>query len=575
MKQFQQVFPWLLLVALLINLNGLFNDILEPDGALYATIAKRMVLTGDWFNLWALGGDWLDKPHFPFWVTALSFKFFGIGNFTYKLPAFIFWLAGVYYTYKIALHLYDRTTARAAVVIYVFALHGILNNFDVRAEPYLTTLIIAAIYYFYKAQNNNQWKWIFLTALFAGCAIMTKGIFVLLTIGGGFVLYWLLTKQYRQFVNYRWWIMMVLILVCIMPELYSLYMQFDMHPEKLVFSKTGVSGIRFFFWDSQFGRFFNTGPITGRGDVTFFVHSTLWAFLPWSFLLAASVAAALKGLKESGCSLVIGGSAALTFMVFSLSKFQLPHYIVILFPHFAILTSRYVVSITKNKTLYNWRIVQVVLLIIGALFVVFLSFYTAFGAPAWVIIIAVVILLPGLLLYKKGMAGVLVPSAALMLLMFIYLHNFFYPHLLPYQAGVAAGRWMHDNEAGNTAALINAPSAFSFEFNAPGIVERIPNEKAVEEFSKDHPTGVLYVSEKEMVELSSLGYHFTILKTFPYFHISMLTPAFLNPASRAGTLQTVALIKLNKYKINDKAIDQLKQKMMDKLSEARIDNSTN
>lgn len=562
MKQFNKVFPWLVLAGVLINANGLFNNILEPDGALYATISKRIAITNDWFNLWALGSDWLDKPHFQFWVTALSFKILGISYFSYKLPAFLFWLAGIFFTYKLAKDLYDTGTARVAVVLYIFALHGVLNNFDVRAEPYLTTLTIAAIYFFYKAHLSKGWHNVILAALMAAFAVMTKGIFVLLTIGGGFIVYWLLNKQYKQFINYRWYVLLLLIFLFTVPELYSLYVQFDMHPEKIVFGRTNVSGIQFFFWDSQFGRFFNTGPITGRGDVTFFIHSTLWAFLPWSLLLVAAVIYSIKNLNKKSYSVVIGGSAALTFLLFSLSKFQLPHYIVILFPHFSILTSRYLVELKQEKIINRWKIVQLVLLLLGAVLVVFLCVYTGFGNPIIIMVSAIIGVILGLYLSKDGINRIIIPSTALILVLFFYLHNFFYPELLQYQSGVAAGKWIEQNKPGNTTALINAPSAFSFEFNAPGLVYRLNNDEALHQFVRKNPSAILYVSEKELSELSQQGYHYKILKTFPYFHISMLTGDFLNPNTRSNAVETVALIEIDN---NAETIQHLKQKMMEKL----------
>lgn len=302
MKSFEKLFPYFLTAGILLNANGLINDILEPDGALYATISKHIAISGDWLNLYGDGHDWLDKPHFPFWAAALSFKILGITSFAYKLPAFIFWLAGIWFIFKLATDLYDVFIAKVAVIIYIFSLHGILNNFDVRAEPYLTTLSFAAIYYFYKSAISGKWSHIILTSLIAACAVMTKGIFVLITIGGGFVIYWIISKQWKQFINYRWWIMLLLILLFITPELYSLYVQFDLHPEKVVFGRTNVSGLKFFFWDSQFGRFFNTGPIKGHGDPSFFLHTILWAFLPWSVLLYIAV---IQLIRKKGKILIL------------------------------------------------------------------------------------------------------------------------------------------------------------------------------------------------------------------------------------------------------------------------------
>src|ERR1700688_1890492 len=111
-------FYWLLGAGILVNASGLLLPVLEPDGALYATISKNMVLSGDYINLKVQGYDWLDKTHFPFWITALSFNLFGINSFAYKFPGLLFWLAGAYYTYAFTKKLYDKQTACLSVLIY-------------------------------------------------------------------------------------------------------------------------------------------------------------------------------------------------------------------------------------------------------------------------------------------------------------------------------------------------------------------------------------------------------------------------------------------------------------------------
>ena len=308
---------WLLLVlvAVLLNATGLLNEMLEPDGALYATISKRMVLTGDWINLYGNGSDWLDKPHMPFWLAAIGMKCFGITAFAYKLPAFLCFLLGLWYTWKLTALLYDEQTAWLTAVIYCTALHTLLANFDVRAEPYLTAFIIAATYYLYRHAGEKRSVHLVLAALFSALAIMTKGIFVLLSIGGGFVIWWMLSAQWKEFIRLRWWIFLLLTLLMITPELYCLYVQFDLHPEKLVFERTGVSGIRFFFWDSQFGRFFNSGPIKGQGDPSFFLHTILWAFLPWSVFLYIAVVRLFRTKEPANRRRwIIWGAAALSFL---------------------------------------------------------------------------------------------------------------------------------------------------------------------------------------------------------------------------------------------------------------------
>ncbi len=354
-------------MAVLVNFSGLFITIIGPDGTLYASIAKTMVLKHDYVNLYAQGANWLDKPHFPFWVTALSFNLFGFTTWAYKLPGVLFMMMGVWYTYLFAKSLYNKEVALWASLILLTAQHIVISNYDVRAEPYLTGLVIAAVYHLYKAYNPNNFWHLLAGCIFAACAVMTKGMFALIPIGGAIAGHLIITKQWKQLFNWRWLIAAVLIMIFTLPELYCLYEQFDLHPEKVVFGQHTVSGIRFFYWDSQFGRFFNTGPIKGHGDPTFFVHTTLWAFLPWSLLLFAAVFQFIrKGTKnvQSQEWYCLCGSL-LTFLVFSASQFQLPHYLNIVFPFFAILTAQYLYNLSSEKSIRAVRITQ--LLLIGIL----------------------------------------------------------------------------------------------------------------------------------------------------------------------------------------------------------------
>ena len=288
----------LLLTGICINLSGLFITVFEPDAALYATIAKTMAQSGDYINLMLQGQDWLDKPHFPFWITAISFKLFGIHTFSYKLPALLFWAMGLCYIWRFAFLLYNKQVAQLAALIYLSAAHLVISNNDVRAEPYLTGLIIGSIYHFCRSSEKELSLHLVAGAFFAACAVMTKGPFVLITIGGGFILEWIVKAKWAEFAKPRWWLALLLVSIFILPELISLYIQFDLHPEKIVFNKSGVSGIKFFFWDSQFGRFFNTGPIKGQGNIFFYLHTLLWAFLPWPLLLLAAIVWKIKNAKQ-------------------------------------------------------------------------------------------------------------------------------------------------------------------------------------------------------------------------------------------------------------------------------------
>ncbi|PWS28205.1 glycosyl transferase [Pedobacter yonginense] len=539
----QIIYKILIAVIIAVSALALFGGIMEPDSALYASIAKSMVLRNDYVNLYVRGADWLDKPHLTFWLAALFFKIFGISTFAYKLPSFLFGLLGAWYIYKLAKDIYNEKIGLLSSLIFLSALHILISTFDVRAEVYITTFTFAAIYHYYKAHQGSFWH-IIIGSLSAACAIMIKGIFVLIPVFGGFILYWLLTKQFKQLLKPKWWLAVLLILIFIIPELYTLYVQFDLHPEKVMFGRTGVSGIKFFFWDSQFGRFFNTGPIKGRGDVSFFLHTTLWAFLPWSVLFYAAVLSLFKKKNRVVLpkeSIFIWLSAGITFLLFSLSKFQLPHYILIILPQFAIITALYLNRL-GGRSLNVFFYIQSVLAILFVLAIIGINYYAQFKFTilAPVVAVATLIMLSFRLPNLKNLIVRSVASAALVM---IFLSCFFYPTLLKYESGREAGNWLKEHYPNAKASVLMYPDSYSFDFYAKGEAKYFWNYEALKK-SKSDPNLVVYVSETELKTLKT-EYHAEVLKSFDYYHLTKLTGKFLNAKKRPQVLERFYLIKIH------------------------------
>ncbi|MDB5061168.1 MAG: glycosyl transferase [Mucilaginibacter sp.] len=534
-------------IAVLVNFSGLFIPIMGPDGTLYASIAKTMVQRNDYIQLFAYGTDWLDKPHFPFWITAFSFKLLGFTTWAYKLPGILFMLMGAGYTYLFARKLYNKEVALWAVLILLTAQHIILSNNDVRAEPYLTGLIIAAVYHFYNAYTRNSFWQLVIASLFTACAIMTKGMFALVPIGGAIAGNLLITRQWKQLFNLRWLLAAVLILVFILPEIYCLYQQFDSHPEKVIFDRTGVSGIKFFFWDSQFGRFFNTGPIKGHGDPTFFVHTTLWAFLPWSLLLFAAIYQFIKkGIKnvhnrEWFC---ISG-ALLTFLLFSASKFQLPHYLNIVFPFFAIITAQYLYDLRSPKTLNIIRIMQIVVVVLMLVIIAVLHYFFRPEEFSWhiglmlIIWLGIMLILPGSFPetdFRQAAFRTLIAAV----IVNIYLNFAFYPSLLHYQSGSEAAMWINHHNPDKLPVVQNHEiGSHPMDFYIhPTIITLYPGGK-----EKIPATPfIFYGSPGAVADLTAKGRQVQNLAYFPHYAITRLKPAFLNKATRATTLDTMQVV---------------------------------
>jgi 4-amino-4-deoxy-L-arabinose transferase-like glycosyltransferase len=537
-------FKWLYLfigLAAIINFSGLFIPITGPDGALYALIAKTMVQHNDFVGLFYHGHDWLDKPHFPFWVTALSFKCFGFTTWAYKLPGILFLMMGAWYTYLFAKNLYNKHIALWSVLILLTAQHIVLSNNDVRAEPYLTGLIIAGVYHFYKADKNNSFWQLLAGCIFTACAIMTKGMFALIPIGGAIVGQFIITKQWKALFNLRWLIAVVLILIFILPEIWCLYQQFDLHPEKVVFGQKAVSGIRFFFWDSQFGRFFNTGPIKGHGDPFFFAHTTLWAFLPWSLLLFAAIFQFIKkGVKNvQGQEWYCISGALLTFLLFSASKFQLPHYLNIVFPFFAIITAQYLYHISSKKTIKAVGITQTIIIILLLLIIGLLHYFFKPAVFSWItafmmaIFFLILVLLPDRV-SKSANQKIVFCTVIVSFMVNLYLNLAFYPSLMHYQAGSEAAFWVNNHNPQKLPIVAlgdDYVTAFEFYSKAPVTVIDGNGKNPL-------PSApfLLYAPVDIISLLQAKGWQVNTLSTFQRYWITRLKPSFLNKATRAKEL---------------------------------------
>ncbi|WP_460944958.1 ArnT family glycosyltransferase [Spirosoma daeguense] len=553
-----RLFYGLAAVGILLNTTGLFPPIMELDGALYACIAKSMAQSGDFLNLYAVGADWLDKPHFPFWVAAISFKIFGINTFAYKFPALLFFLGSVVYTYHFARLTYDKLTAQISTLVLLTAFHGVLSNSDVRAEPYLMPLIIGPIYHFYRLFLGGRFQHLLIGSFLTGCALMTKGVFVLIPIGAGLIVHWLLTGHWRELVNWRWYVAVTLSFLFTLPEIYCLYQQFDLHPEKLIFGKTNVSGIRFFFWDSQFGRFFNTGPIKGSGDKFFFVHTLLWAFLPWSLPLYIGIGKILINLtkgKRNAPEYVSLGTGLATFLLFSFSGFQLPHYLNIVFPFYAILTAHFLTSL--NPTLLRrWTIGQtvigvlIIILTVGLLQIVRPSQYVI--AVSW---IAVITFATYTIFRKNSLTSLMGRMLGSMLILATTLNVTLYPTFLHYQAGMTAANYTNEQPTlARRPTILYEPgtgvgggSFWSYEFYTDAPTYYARTDSTLQRYVQKGSQKVFTTSE-QADSLMKRGYEVRHLATFPYYHVSRLTYAFLNPATRAQTLESYVLTEISSRK---------------------------
>lgn len=541
---------WLIILLLLINACGMFSPVLNSNDAyFYAVISKTMVSNHDWINLYYASQDWLDKPHLPFWLTALSFKIFGISAFAYVLPGFIFHCIGAIYTYRLGKLLYSEATGIVATLIYVSSLHLLLSSMDIRAEAFLLGEIVSACYYYLRYDRIGGIKNLLLASIFTGLALMTKGLFVVVTIFSGLVAVWLYSGELRKIIQPKWLLAYALSLLATLPELICLYVQFDLHPEKLVFGQHQVSGISWFFWGSQFGRFFNSGPIVNNhGNPGFFIHTFLWAFLPWSLLFIASLIAVCRCFKaevttQRAISIYLQSSFWLTFIMFSATKFQLDHYTNIIMPFAAIIVANYIVN-QASKLSVIVKIQQGLTFLILCLSLAISIF---FFRASWLIISALIpILIMGYCVFQRSKISMgrwilalpaLAVASSFIVLMLV--NAFVYRS---YDAGYNIAQYLKDK-----------PVATIYNLEVPGLINNLEfhADLPVSEVHLPLPNNYPYYLAIKNDSLSRLeSYNYEKLATVNELEMTKFIPAMLSTNKYQHSLIVIDLVKITGLRNN-------------------------
>lgn len=540
---------WILFgAALLVNFSTISTPFFSDDPGLYGSIAKELIYKHTFWELYSYGIDWLDKPHLPFWLVMFSFKAFGIHTWTYKLPALICFLLSLLYTFLFTRKYYGQLAAVMAVLIVSTSLHIIMSNTDVRAEPYLMAFIIGAIYHISNLEIRFKRIDFILAALLTAFAIMTKGIFVIVPIYAALGGQLLLQKRYAEIFRFKWIALVLLTIVFSLPEIYSLYIQFDLHPEKLVFEKRGVSGIKWFLYDSQFGRFTNDGPITrAKGDIFFFVHTLLWALAPWCLIfyytLVRNIKRTIKGVKQPEYYALSGG--LVLFLLFSVSSFQLPFYTNIIFPLFAVVIASFCSEVLTNKAEQTFRLVTQQIYIVAFPIVVLALHFFLRPQYNYQLILGVSILIAGayvtLRLKEASYIKTFILSCLVMIFVAFYLNTTLYPILVADKGQIKAAEAVNRSVPANQQvySLKGLSNVFQFYCDRPAKFLEF------QDFNKTNTEkGAVFFADQEAMDyFNQQKVPYQIINTFWDYPRENLLPAYINHQTRQTTLEHVYLIR--------------------------------
>jgi|GEM_PF-519832 len=214
------------IVLLLLGSLGIriFAALLDPflnmwDEQYHALVAKNMlenpfhpflytkpVLSYDLTN-WTHNHVWLHKQPLFLWQIAMSFKLFGVNEFTLRLPSVLMCTAIVWMIFRIGTRTLNERIGFYGALLFALGNYSIelssgvehTDHNDIAFLFYVTASIWAWVEY----ENEKSKRWIVLIGLFSGMAVLNKWLTGLLVFSGWAAVILFDKGRRRSLVNYK------------------------------------------------------------------------------------------------------------------------------------------------------------------------------------------------------------------------------------------------------------------------------------------------------------------------------------------------------------------------------------
>lgn len=543
----------LFLSALAVYGTGMFIGLMNADAAQYASMSREMAEHGSYLIVREHLGHYLDKPPFLLWLSALSFRIFGISDLAYRIPSFLFTLLGLYSTFRLGRLLYNKKVGIYASLLLITCQAWFLINHDIRTDTILAASVIFSIWQIYEYTLTDRLLNFFLG--FAGIAVsmLTKGpigiMVPVLALGSHF----LIKRDWKNIFRWQWLAGLIVVLVLLLPMLWGLYMHSEAYPDNPLYQKDKYYALRFYFWIQSFGRITGESSWHNAHDPFFFVHTFIWSFFPWAFITFTGIYLALRNLfrirkdKNPDREWITLAGVLLVIIAFSFSKYVLPHYIYVIFPLAAILTGSVIDEILGKIRVLTRTIVWIQAVCVGVTFIAgFLILTVVFPSHSILLWTAYCATLLLSLLFMRVTGSfeirIIVPSVIAIVGFNLILNTHFYPELIKYQSDIRAAEVISNGTIPRERVYAFNIIRYSFEYKTgkyelpvrdTATLSRLIREKDVWIFTDRANIGVVRSINPVPVEEYE----------FDDYPVTRLKGKFLNAGTRSQAVSKAYLLR--------------------------------
>ena len=324
------------------------RTLVRPDEGRYTEIAREMAQSADYVTPTLNGLKYFEKPPLQYWATALAFQAFGQSDFASRWWQAATGLLGLWLTWLAVRALAGRDMAWVASAIlgamcYYFLIAHI-NTTDMGLTAFMTLTLVGLMRGFGVVGQSASATRAWMVAAWAGAALgfLSKGLIAIVLPGAIFVVYLLVTRQWKLLAKLEWvWGPIAFLAIAA--------------PWPILVQMRNPEWANFFFIYEHFSRF-SANEHNRLGSMFYFVPVIMLGLSPWTpALLGLLRRDARQAARETYASASVNVPLLLTiwcvfmFVFFSVSKSKLPSYLLPITPAAAMLLAPVLVQASQRS----------------------------------------------------------------------------------------------------------------------------------------------------------------------------------------------------------------------------------
>ena len=191
---------WIIIVASALLFVPFLGQVhlFDWDEINFAEAAREMLVTNDWLTVQINYLPFWEKPPLFIWMQALSMKVFGINEFAARFPNAICGIVTLLVLFRLGRSILNSKLGLLWVLLYACSILPFIYFKSGIIDPWFNLFIFLGIYNisaFTRSTDKLQhYRFVGLSALFIGLAILSKGPVALLVFGLVTVIYFIVKK---------------------------------------------------------------------------------------------------------------------------------------------------------------------------------------------------------------------------------------------------------------------------------------------------------------------------------------------------------------------------------------------